>query len=90
MSTIKTLKRYTFYTLLVAVFVSCKEQSLKVGQTWIWVSNKDNPFEISKVYEQKIIGIKDGYVWFVSNKKDTLSMSKEMFVIGSELQENCN
>jgi|TARA_R110000824_G_scaffold106610_1_gene251925 hypothetical protein len=90
MKLIKTLTRYALYTLLVAVFVSCKEHSLKVGQTWIWASNKDNPFKSSEVYEQKIIGIKDGYVWYIQNKKDTLSMSKRMFVVGAELQENCN
>ncbi len=88
MNTIKKITRYALYALLVSVFVSCKEQSLKVGQTWIWVLNQDNPFKVSKVYEQKIIGIKDDYVWYVENKKDTLSMSKRMFVLGAELQEN--
>jgi hypothetical protein len=88
MKLIKTLTRYALYALLFSVFVSCKEHSLKVGQTWVWTSNKDNPFKSSKVYEQKIIGIKNGYVRYVEDKKDTLSMRITTFVVGAELQEN--
>lgn len=87
-----TIKIFTLYSLLILVFVNCKQQSIcekqniKVGQTWIWISNKKDPFKSKKIYEQKVINIKNGYIQFIENGRDTLSMSECMFLSGAELQ----
>ena len=86
MNKIKTLKSYTLYTLLVAfIFYGCKQNSLEIGQTWVYTHK--NPFANIKPKKQLIIDIKNGYVQYVENKTDTFSMSKRMFVIGAELKK---
>lgn len=55
--------------------------SLKIGQVWLWVFNRENPFEDKVFHYQRIIAIKDGYVQYIDNDKDTMSSRIGVFVV---------
>ena len=62
-------------TLLAFVFSfsACKRESPKVGQTYVYVLYKDNPFKEKKYLFWEIIDIKGEYIKYIENEKDTLS-----------------
>ena len=67
-----------------------KVKSLKEGQTWVYVLNKNNPYEDKKIYYKKIIEIKKGYVLYIENSKDTLNQKIKLFTVSSECIKDCN
>jgi len=80
-----TLIIITCYILTLFIFFSSsKENSLKVGQIWIYKINVENPFKPMKIFHQRIIDIKGDYVLYVENFKDTLSERKSLFILNAE------
>lgn len=78
--------------LLVMLTVSCstniyKESQLEVGQSWIYIINKDNVFKEKYTKNNRIIAISGDYVQYIENDDDTLSCTKMWFVSGSTLLE---
>lgn len=96
----KTLKlqrvtRYFGYILLVAGLFSCSERErniskIKLGQTWKYVGNENNPYEKAIIHYNRIIDVTGEYVLYIQDNKDTLNDTKFWFVIGSELIQPCN
>ena len=52
---------------------TCKNESPKVGQTYVYVIYKDNPFKEKKYIFWEIIDIKGEYIKYIENERDTLS-----------------
>lgn len=68
------------------------DPNIEVGQTWIYILNKDNPFEDTIQIKKKIIGIKNDYILYIQsnsdstiNSNDTISENESYFIIGCEL-----
>ena len=36
--------------------------AVKVGQTWVWAFEVDNPFESPNIHKYLVLDVKDGYV----------------------------
>ena len=90
-----TKTRYCGYILLVAGLLSCSEREsniskIKLGQTWKYVGNENNPYEKAIIHYNKIIDVTGEYVLYIQDGKDTLNDKKFWFVIGSELIQPCN
>ena len=62
--------------------------SLKVGQIWKYTYGDGNPYKKPTIHYEKIIGMKDGYVLYISDEKDTMSSTEQQFVIGSKLYKD--
>ena len=76
-----------FASILFLCSCDSKENSIKVGQTWLYITNEKNPFKKKNFYYQRVTAIKGDYVQYIENEKDTFSYSKSVFVIGNELQK---
>lgn len=79
---------------LLSAFTGCPKEEkkvieLKVGQTWKYRYNADNPYEKSPMLFRTIIDVEGEYVQYVQDGGDTLSDSKSMFVVNSVLVEQC-
>lgn len=60
--------------------------SMRVGQTYKYVIDKDNPFEEKKEHYYRIVEIQDGYVkYFDSTWQTTFTMRSDMFLYDAEL-----
>lgn len=66
-----------------------KAIELKVGQTWKYSYNSDNPYEKSPMIYRTIIDLEGNYVQYVQDGGDTLSDSQRNFVVNSVLFEQC-
>jgi hypothetical protein len=52
---------------------------IKPGQVWEYNYNEKNPFEVKITSTYKVISVKDGYVQYIINGKDTSSCVESMF-----------
>ena len=91
MKNLKTKLSYAIYFMLVAFAVGCTNDkvSIKVGQTWKYTYNDDNPYEKATINYKEVIEITGEYVLYIENKKDTLNENKFWFVLG-ECVSNCD
>mgnify|MGYP003679009096 CR=1 FL=1 len=82
MNKLKSLTRYAFYTLLVVWATSCTDSRFKllnqnknVEKNDIYLYSHDwdaeDPFEKIEIYTVKVIDIKDGFVKWLPNHKDS-------------------
>jgi len=55
-----------------------------VGDTWEFYGTGD-PFNKDETYTRKVIGVKQNYVQFIENRKDTLTRTIPVFMFNSEL-----
>jgi len=61
-----------------------EETKIEIDQTWEYVGNKDNPFETTIYDTNVVIEIKNDYILYVQNDKDTFSIKYRLFPIGSK------
>lgn len=47
----------------------------------------DNPFIDEYYIKSEVIDVKDGYVLYIENEKDTLTSTVKTFLMGNELQK---
>ena len=66
------------------VFYS-KEDSIKIGQTWKYSFEMDNPFKKGFVTYKEVIDIKGDYVLYIRENGDTASETKRWFVVCGEI-----
>ena len=87
---LKKLGKMLFVLMFFLLITSCdcKENQIKVGQTWKVTIGKENPFRKPTIYYKRVIAIKGNYVKYVENNKDTLSDEKRWFLVLAELVEN--
>ena len=90
MKNYKKITRNAICLLLSIWFFTSCTPSVKVGQEWNYVINKDNPYKRSIIKKRVVISVTNGYVQYIENNIDTFSCSKEWFVIGNELQKSCH
>jgi len=82
--------KYLIYGILTTAFFglifwvatqpSSEVRSLKIGQTWIQTVNVENPFDKTPKNYKRVLDIKEDYVLYILNEKDTLSVKKDSFV----------
>lgn len=59
------------------------------GETWEFVIDNDNPFEEPISYKFEVLDVKDNYVLYIEDGRDTLSSTVRYFTLGSKCIENC-
>lgn len=88
-NTITILMILIFFIGSYYLLFNKKEDSIKVGQTWKYVFDEDNPYSEPYIQYRKVIDISGEYVLYVKNGKDTLNERKYWFVVGSKCIYNC-
>jgi len=65
--------------------VNIMEHDPSVGETWIYISNEDNPFSSPVIDTLTALDIKSGYVQYTSSYRygDTLSSTIDYFLLGN-------
>jgi len=58
------------------------KNTINIGDVWEFYEN-GNPFMKNKILTRRVINIKMGYVEYVENNKDTLSVRDSIFLINS-------
>jgi len=75
----------------VWIFIFCAmagvfSEDVKVGQTWKSIHDERNPFsDTNMVHTKRVVDVKNNYVLYVFDGKDTLSKHKARFRSGYEL-----
>ena len=60
-----------------------KEATIAVGQVWLYNDDANNPFNLENPRHRTVLDIKGDYVLYVNVFKDTLSVSKGVFIRNS-------
>lgn len=76
---ITTVFLFAMYWLFTQTFPTKEE--LKIGQTWVYIQETEDPFKQSPPEYRKIIDIKNDYIQFIINDNDTTSVTKKEFLI---------
>lgn len=81
-----TLLTFSILIWLVTVKPYLDVRNMKIGQTYKYTIEKDNPFEEKNERYYRIVEIQDGYVkYYDSTLQTTFSMRSDVFVWGAEL-----
>jgi len=59
--------------------------TVKPGQMWVYCYSGENPFTKEHKTYNKVINVKDGYVQYVRDGRDTNSCKIQWFLIDSKL-----
>lgn len=86
----KILVFLLFFTWLFIGIKSCSPKqntfiTVESGQTWIYVAFENNPYRATEIDTNYVLDVKNDYVLYITNKKDTTSRSVNYFKIGSKL-----
>jgi len=60
-----------------------KEATIEIGQVWLYNDDANNPFNSEKPRHRTVLDVKGDYILYVNVFKDTLSVSKRVFIKNS-------
>lgn len=75
--------------MIIDMFLTISNQNIineiKVGQTWSYLPYGEDPFKEEVVVYYRVLNVKNGYVQYVRDGRDTSSLSINVFRYHSKL-----